>query len=80
MSPRPARWHQLYIEFTNWVPVGTAMPAKPPNGETWRTTPALAKRMMFRDHLEWAEDKKCLTQVMLFLQSLPEEHWYHLGD
>ena len=80
MCPRPRRWHELFLQMSLWAKTGAGLPAPPPNGQVWRTSPALAKRMMFRDHLEWAQANGCLPQVMQFMQAMPEEHWYHLGD
>jgi len=80
VCPRPMRWHELYLQFGNWTPPGTTMPAPPPHGSAWRATPPLAMRMMFRDHVEWAEQYGCLAELMMYLQSMAEEHWYHIGD
>jgi hypothetical protein len=80
MCPRPRRWHELFLGMSLWAQTGAGLPAPPPNGQIWRTSPALAKRMMFRDHLEWAQANGCLPQVMQFMLAMPEEHWYHLGD
>lgn len=80
VCPRPARWQQLFAQFSAWVSPGTELPAPPPVGTGWRGTPSLVKRMLFRDHVEWAEAHGCLPQLMVFLLSLPEGHWFHIGD
>jgi hypothetical protein len=80
VSPRPKRWAEGYALFPTWVPSGARLPPPPLGGDAWKRTPALAKRMAFRDHLEWAEDQRCLPEMHAWLQTLEEGDWYHMGD
>jgi len=81
VCPVPLRWNDLYLLLPNKVGAGaTAQPAPPLAATAWATTPALAKRMVFREHLEWADRQGVLGQVMAFLRTLPEDEWYHMGD
>lgn len=80
VCPRPTRWQQLFDQYSAWTAPGAALPPPPPLGTAWRQTPSLVKRMLFRDHVEWAHANGCLGQLMVFLLSLPEGHWLHIGD
>jgi hypothetical protein len=81
VCPRPERWD----EFTRLLPArktlrGSQPPPVPPTGAAWGVTPALTKRLVFREQIEWAERQGVLEAVMAFMQSMPEEDWLHMGD
>jgi hypothetical protein len=40
----------------------------------------VAKRMAFRDHIEWCEKHDCLPQLLQSLKLLEEDDWHHMGD
>lgn len=43
-------------------------------------TPAISKMLRLREHIHWAADHGCLTEVYDFLRALPESDWHHVGD
>jgi len=81
VCPRPERWD----EFMKLLPVkksmrGSQQPPAPPTGAAWAVTPALTKRLCFREQVEWAERAGALESVMAFMQSMAEEEWLHMGE
>lgn len=81
VCPRPERWDA----FTRLLPArkslrGSMPPPVPPTGAAWAVTPALTKRLAFREQIEWAEREGVLETVMAFMQSMPEEEWLHMGE
>lgn len=44
-----------------------------------RRAPPLAKRMRLRDQVEWAARNGLLQEVYVFLASLSEDQWTHMG-
>ncbi|MDB5872895.1 MAG: hypothetical protein JWQ07_2337 [Ramlibacter sp.] len=81
MCPQPVQWQQLYelLPDKKEGPRGWE-PPQPLGGAAWAATPALAKRMCLRDHIEWADAHGALDAVHAFLKNLTEEQWHHLGD
>lgn len=81
VCPKPAQWQQLYDMLPGKVQQGrTWQPPAPITGPAWAATPAMAKRMCLRDHIEWAEHHGALDEVMRFLKALPEDQWHHMGE
>ena len=81
VCPRPRRWQQLYEMLPGRKVVnGEQHPPPPILGPAWGAVPPLAKRLCFREHLEWADSHGELTPVFGFLKSLTEEEWLHMGD
>jgi hypothetical protein len=80
VCPKPRRWAALFGQFAQWAPESAEMPSPPLSGDSWHRTPALAKRMAFRDHIEWAERQGCLAQTLEFLKALAEDDWHHMGE
>lgn len=81
VCPRPAQWDA----FTQLLPArktvrGSMSPPAAPTGAAWAVTPALTKRLCFREQIEWAERAGVLEKVMAFLQGMPEEDWLHMGE
>lgn len=81
VCPRPQRW----IEFSALLPArrgvrGLQQPPAPSTGAAWKITPALTKRLCFREQIEWADRAGVLERVMAFMQSMPEEEWLHMGE
>jgi len=79
VSPKPRRWAELYGNFSAWAP-GKRLPPPVLGDAAWRQMSALAKRMSFRQHLEWAFEHGCLAELHDFLKALPEEDWHHTDD
>lgn len=77
VCPLPARWQELYQMLPERK---NNQPTPPLIGPSWKATPSISKRMCLREHLEWAETKGNLPEVMAFLRQLPEEEWHHMGD
>jgi hypothetical protein len=55
-------------------------PAQPLILGAWWDTPASAKRLRLREHLEYAETHGVLARIDAFLRGLPEAEWAHLDD
>jgi hypothetical protein len=68
-------FYRLLQEFAD----GAALPSPPLTGVAWSQTPALAKRMCFREQVEWAVTHDCVTAATTFLKSLADTDWYYLG-
>jgi hypothetical protein len=80
VCPQPRAWQALYEMLPGKRQVERGWePAPPLTGTAWTRTPALAKRMCLRDHIEWAERQGCLDAVFEFLKQLPEEDWLYIG-
>jgi hypothetical protein len=81
VCPRPAKWQELDKLLRTAAPAKAAatLPPPLPPGE-WQVTTSLAKRLMFRDVIDWA-GKHALVQPLLdFERALPEEQWHHMGE
>jgi hypothetical protein len=81
VCPRPEQW----TAFCALLPArktlrGTQAPPAPPTGAAWSVTPALTKRLCFREQIEWAERAGVLEAAMAFMHSMPEEQWLHMGE
>ena len=81
VCPRPQRWD----EFTGLLPArktlrGSQQPPVAPTGAAWAVTPALTKRLCFREQIEWAENAGMLESAMAFMHSMSEEEWLHMGE
>ena len=77
VCPKPLYWYQLY----DLLPAKTETePAPPLDGRDWQTSSALNKRMVFRDHLEWAANHGALAEAMRFMAGLREDEWLHMDD
>lgn len=81
VCPRPEQWDA----FTRLLPArktlrGSLPAPVPPTGAAWAVTPALTKRLAFREQIEWAEREGVLEKVMAFMQSMPEDGWLHMGE
>jgi hypothetical protein len=81
VCPVPQRWQELYEMLPNKQRAGSEWEPPPPLIlAAWWGTPALAKTVRFREHLEWAETQGCLDRVFHYLSALQEKDWHHLGD
>jgi hypothetical protein len=81
VCPRPERWN----EFSKLLPArktlrGSQQPPVPVTGPAWSVTPALTKRLCFREQIEWAESQGVLESVVAFMQAMSEEEWLHMGE
>jgi hypothetical protein len=81
VCPQPRKWQELYEMLPNKRRLGNGWePSVPLILAAWWTTPALAKMLRLREHVEWAEKQGCLEAVFNYLAALQENEWHHLGD
>lgn len=81
VCPIPARWQQLYEMLPDKKQSSAGWePAPPLVDAAWKNTPSIPKRMVFREHIEWAAAHGCLAQIFAFMKSLAESEWHHMGD
>lgn len=78
ISPQPTRWLEFY-RLLQQEGDGSPLPAEPLTGSAWASTPPLAKRMCFREQVEWADAHGCLTRAFDFLKSLPDTDWNYIS-
>lgn len=78
VCPQPTRWLEFYRLLETRVP-GAALPAAPLTGSAWAATPPLAKRMCFREQVEWADAHGLLQEAYEFLDALPESDWHFMA-
>ena len=81
VCPTPARWQELYEMLPDKKRSGAGWePPAPLVDAAWTGTPSIPKRMVFREHIEWAASHDFLQQVFTFMKKLPESDWHHMGD
>jgi len=81
VCPQPTLWQELYELLPDKRRQGLGWePALPLILAAWWDTPALAKMLRLREHIEWAASNGCLEQVHAFLDKLTESEWHHIGD
>ena len=76
VCPLPTRWLEFY-RLLQESGDGTPLPPQPLTGSAWAATPSLAKRMCFREQVEWADRHRCLRQAYEFIESLPDNDWHY---
>ena len=81
VCPQPQQWQRLYEMLPEKQrKVAGWEPSLPLILAAWWDTPALAKMLRLREHIEWAARHGCLDEVYAYLQSLPENQWHHIGE
>jgi hypothetical protein len=75
VCPLPTRWLEFYRVLQDHAR-GAALPGMPLTGSAWAATPTSAKRMCFREQVEWAVDHGCITPAYEFLKSMPASDWF----
>lgn len=75
ICPVASDWLRLQAILTEF---GEAPAAA--QGPAFRRMPALAKRALLRQQVEWAAEHGCLPDVRAFLEALPEDRWTHMED
>lgn len=81
VCPQPMQWKELYDLLPEKRRKGTGWePPLPLILAAWWDTPAVAKMLRLREHIEWAAEHSCLDQVYSFLTQLLESEWHHVGD
>ena len=76
VCPQPVPWQEFYRLLQD-LNEGHPLPAAPLVGKAWSSTPTLAKRMCFREQVEWAVKHDCIIAAHTFLKVLPESDWYY---
>lgn len=72
--PKPAHWQRLHALLPSRR---GAEPAPPIAEKDWKRTSSMQKRLVLRDHLEWAAATGVLPAVQALLESLAEDDWDH---
>lgn len=73
--PKPAHWQRLHALLP---PHGDAKaPPLPVTEKEWKRIPPMQKRLLLRDHLEWAAFTGVLPLVHALLEGLDENEWEH---
>lgn len=78
VCPLPTRWLEFYRLLEETAGRG-ALPSPPLVGSAWAATPALAKRMCFREQVEWAAQNNCMNAAYQYLKRLGEADWHYMG-
>jgi hypothetical protein len=78
VCPQPTRWLEFY-RLLEEAAGGARLPSPPLVGSAWAATPSIAKRMCFREQVEWTASHRCMNMAHLFLQSLKETDWHYMG-
>ena len=81
VCPQPKQWQQVYELLPNKRRKGNGWePSLPLILAAWWDTPAMSKMLRFREHIEWAAEHDSLEKVYIFLKSLQEKEWHHIGE
>jgi hypothetical protein len=78
VCPRPLLWSALYVllegdryDDLRPPPVQPAM---------WSKLSNLQRRLLFRDHIEWADRHRKLDELARYIAALAEPDWLHMGE
>jgi hypothetical protein len=81
VCPLPARWAQLYDMLPDKDRSrGTWRLSRPVSIGAWATSSAMYKRLVLREHIEWASAHGMLLAVQAFLEQLDEPQWLHFSE
>jgi hypothetical protein len=81
VCPRPERWNELSKLLPPRKTLrGSQQPPVAVTGAAWNVTPALTKRLCFREQIEWAESQGVLEDIVAFMQTMSEQEWLHMGE
>jgi hypothetical protein len=76
VCPIATEWQRLHALLAS-----VAADAPPPmTGAELRRSPPLVRRIRMRDQVEWAAQHGLLRELFDFIESLPEDHWLHMGE
>jgi hypothetical protein len=78
----PRDWNKLYELLANkrQEASGGWTPSLPLILAAWDCTMSIEKQLRFKEHIQWAQDNQQIAEIGLYLRSLPEDQWYHLGE
>ena len=81
ICPMPREWNNLWEmlpdrkqDVNGWIP------ALPLILGGWWSSSDEDKKKRFLYHLNWAKNHGVLNEIIEYLNKLPEDRWYHLGD
>ncbi len=81
VCPKPEHWWPIYDLLPDRTRTERGPePSQPLSGAAWKDTPSLAKRMVFREHVEWAAAHSALDAFYAAIGQLEESDWHHMGD
>lgn len=82
VCPQPIKWNELFNLLKNkqHKPSGGYEPGAPLILAAWYEAEPLFKMARFKEHIEWAANQGQLEQIEVFIKSLKEEDWFHLGE
>ena len=76
VCPMPMPWDHVWKMLPDRRRAGTGWePGLPLILAAWDTTPPLAKRQRFHEHLEWADARGVITEVADYLEGLQDSDW-----
>jgi hypothetical protein len=78
VCPQPTRWLEFY-RLLEEAAGGARLPSPPLVGSAWASTPSIAKRMCFREQVEWTASHRCMNMAHQFLKSLKDSEWHYMG-
>jgi hypothetical protein len=76
VCPHPTRWLEFYRVLQD-AAGADKLPSPPLTGSAWAATPPSAKRMCFREQVEWAVKHGCIVPAYDFLEKLPKTDWLY---
>jgi hypothetical protein len=76
VCPLPSRWLEFY-RLLEQLSAGARLPSPPLVGSAWAATPSSAKRMCFREQVEWAAANNCMNAAHVFLKKMTEAEWHY---
>jgi hypothetical protein len=77
VCPKPQAWFGMYAMLEQVALAHGVEPPPPIPLASWTTTSRMAKRMAFRDHVEWAERAGALARLHAMMEALDERSWHH---
>lgn len=81
VCPQPQQWDALWEMLPDRRRIGGGWePALPLILAAWSATPIPLKVLRLREHIEYAAARGVISDVDLFLRSLPESQWAHKSD
>lgn len=80
VCPKPAQWQQLHDMLRTKAPAASGALAPPLAGTEWQVTNSLAKRLSFRNLIDWAIGNGLAEDALRFVRALPEDQWHHMGE
>jgi hypothetical protein len=78
VCPRPLLWSALYVLLEGDHYADLRPP--PVQGGMWTKFSNLQRRLLFREHIEWAASHGKLDELARYIDSLAEPDWVHMGE